>query len=134
MMLPRYWLEFYNNPGIARDNEGFRGAEQLWIPSHKMRFRSREPLCLLPGYPLSDMSFLDENSTCYKPIISVTKACTCTAHEAISPTIMGNVSKYPCQVSNMLREETCSQFINLRMTARMQSRSQGKSPAPSAGR
>ena len=42
MMLPRYWLEFYNNPGITRDNEGFRGAEQLWIPSRKMRFRSRE--------------------------------------------------------------------------------------------
>ena len=42
MMLPRYWLEFYNNPDIARDNEGFRGAEQLWIPSHRMRLRARE--------------------------------------------------------------------------------------------
>ena len=41
-MLPRYWLEFYNNANIARDHEGFRGAEQLWIPSHQMRLRARE--------------------------------------------------------------------------------------------
>ncbi|CAE6929570.1 unnamed protein product [Symbiodinium sp. CCMP2592] len=40
--VPSYWQELYNNPLIARDNDGFKGAEQLWVPAHKMKLRARE--------------------------------------------------------------------------------------------
>ena len=37
-----WWEELYNNPHIERDNAGFRGREQLWIPNAMvMRERSK---------------------------------------------------------------------------------------------
>ena len=38
----RYWLELYNNPSIKRDENGFRGAEQLFVPAQHMRIREKE--------------------------------------------------------------------------------------------
>ena len=36
-----YWLELYNNPRIERDMKGFRGREQLWVPTGPTRDRER---------------------------------------------------------------------------------------------
>ena len=36
-----YWQELYDNPRIERDNKGFRGREQLWVPVQPSRFRDR---------------------------------------------------------------------------------------------
>ncbi|CAE7394875.1 unnamed protein product [Symbiodinium sp. CCMP2592] len=37
-----YWLELYNDRSIQRDKEGFRGAEQLYVPAQHMKMRERE--------------------------------------------------------------------------------------------
>ena len=37
-----WWTEMYNDLRVERDNDGFRGREQLWIPASKERHRDRE--------------------------------------------------------------------------------------------
>ena len=37
-----WWQELYNDARIQRDNDGFRGGEQLWIPAHHMRLHEKE--------------------------------------------------------------------------------------------
>ena len=37
-----YWQELFDNPAIDRDNKGFRGREQLWIPLGEERERARK--------------------------------------------------------------------------------------------
>ena len=36
-----YWQTLYGDRSIERDNGGFKGAEQLWVPAHKMRLNTR---------------------------------------------------------------------------------------------
>ena len=40
--MTEFWKELQDNPRIERDNDGWRGAEQLWVPAHKMRLREKE--------------------------------------------------------------------------------------------
>ena len=36
------WKEYYSDKTIARDNNGFRGSERLWLPLHEMQSKERE--------------------------------------------------------------------------------------------
>ena len=36
-----YWQELYNNPRIERDDKGYRGRQQLWVPVGPRRERDR---------------------------------------------------------------------------------------------
>ena len=37
-----YWKELYGNKSVQRDFGGFKGREQLWVPAHHMRRRTKE--------------------------------------------------------------------------------------------
>ena len=37
-----YWREFDNDKSLQRDNNGFRGAERLWLPLHEMESKERD--------------------------------------------------------------------------------------------
>ena len=36
-----YWQALYSDRAIERDHDGYKGAEQLWVPAHRMRLNSR---------------------------------------------------------------------------------------------
>ena len=42
LLQPRWWKELYNDRNVSRDHGGFRGAEQLYVPAHRMRLNDRE--------------------------------------------------------------------------------------------
>ena len=36
------WEEYQQDRSVERDNNGFRGAERLWIPAHELKSKDRE--------------------------------------------------------------------------------------------
>lgn len=44
--MQQYWQELYADRTVQRDNNGFRGAEQLWIPAHHLKMKKREHFLL----------------------------------------------------------------------------------------